>query len=649
MESLNRHDKARTARRDGQIRHRLKLMLLGSRIAMLLLSFALLASPIRADEVIKAQSDVRVLIDVSGSMKKNDPDNLRIPALQLLTNIMPPENKAGVWTFGKYVNMLVPHKVVDDDWKLIANEKAPTIKSNALHTNIGLALTKAKYNWEGQDETQKRSVLLLTDGVVDIDKDEFVNAQERIRILKEILPELKQAGVNVHTIALSENADLDLLQKLSKDTDGVFHLVKDAAELTPVFLKIFDQATERDSLPLEDNTFDIDKAVDEFTLLVFKKEGAPESILISPKGKELKEKDAGESVAWFADKNFDLITLKNPETGQWKVRADVDPLNRVMVVSDLSLNMERVPNNLLTNESLVFKMSLLQDGELIKRGEFLSLASFGIKLEQDKELITAVEAMDDGKLNDEEAGDGIYTATINTGTQTGRVDVSAVAESPTFKRMRKFQINIYGSPFDLETIQSTTLGLSHQVEIAAKEDVISTEGIKINAEVTMPDGKVLNLEPTDLGSIRKVLRIPVVESGGTYRVKLSASGKTIIKRDFAITLPEYEFVQPDLRPPEPEPTPEPEPAPVEEKPEEPAPEPEKKPEEEPAKEEPKAEPEESSNVLFWAAIALVGNLLIGFLIWFALKLLKKSSGDTLNELANELNGENTDMDQGGAP
>ena len=608
---------------------------------VLVLMLALANNLANAADAVKAQSDVRVLIDVSGSMKKNDPENLRVPALQLLTNIMPPKNKAGVWTFGKYVNMLVPHKEVDDSWKSLANEKASTIKSNALYTNIGLALTKAKYNWKDNDSTQKRSVVLLTDGVVDIDKDEFVNAQERIRILKEILPDLKQAGVNVHTIALSENADLDLLQRLSKDTDGVFHLVKDAAELTPVFLKIFDQATERDSLPLEDNAFDIDKAVDEFTLLVFKKEDAPKSILISPKGKQFTEDNPGDDLAWFADRNFDLITIKNPETGQWKVRADIDPLNRVMVVSDLSLNMERVPNNLLTNESLVFKMSLLQDGEIINKKDFLSLASFGVKLEQDKQLITALEAMDDGKLNDEEAGDGIYTATINTGTQTGRVDVAATAESPTFKRMRKFQLNIYGSPFNLETIQSKTVGLSHQVEIAAKEDVISTENISINAEVTLPDGKVLNLEPTDLGSIRKVLRIPVVESGGTYRVKLSASGKTIIKRDFSITLPEYEFVQPDLRPPEPEPAPEPAKPEPEEKVEEPKPEPEEEKEEEkPEIVEPP--PEEGSSVLFWALIALVGNLVIGFIIWFVLKKLKQSSGDTLNQLAGDLEGESTE-------
>jgi len=53
-------------------------------------------------------ADVRVLIDISGSMKKNDPNNLRRPALRLLVGLLPEDSRAGVWTFGQYVNMQVP-------------------------------------------------------------------------------------------------------------------------------------------------------------------------------------------------------------------------------------------------------------------------------------------------------------------------------------------------------------------------------------------------------------------------------------------------------------------------------------------------------------------------------------------------------------
>ena len=44
----------------------------------------------------QAPADVRVLIDVSGSMRENDPNNLRQSALQLLVNLLPANATGGV-------------------------------------------------------------------------------------------------------------------------------------------------------------------------------------------------------------------------------------------------------------------------------------------------------------------------------------------------------------------------------------------------------------------------------------------------------------------------------------------------------------------------------------------------------------------------
>jgi len=43
--------------------------------------------------------DVRVVIDISGSMKKNDPNYLRRSALELLIQLFSQGSKAVVWTF----------------------------------------------------------------------------------------------------------------------------------------------------------------------------------------------------------------------------------------------------------------------------------------------------------------------------------------------------------------------------------------------------------------------------------------------------------------------------------------------------------------------------------------------------------------------
>ena len=89
-------------------------------------------------------SDVRVLIDVSGSMKQNDPNNLRAPALRMLVGLMPEDAKSGVWTFARFVNMLVPWRDVNDNWRDEAEKDSRQIHSYGLFTNIEQALKKPR-------------------------------------------------------------------------------------------------------------------------------------------------------------------------------------------------------------------------------------------------------------------------------------------------------------------------------------------------------------------------------------------------------------------------------------------------------------------------------------------------------------------------
>ncbi|MBV1888984.1 MAG: VWA domain-containing protein, partial [Proteobacteria bacterium] len=115
-----------------------------TRTTLYLVFFCTLSNFIYAEEPV--HPDVRIVVDISGSMKKNDPNNLRIPAVNMLLGLLPDNATAGVWTFGRYVNMLVPHKPVNDAWRAEARKKIPKINSVAQYTNIELALKKAGYD-----------------------------------------------------------------------------------------------------------------------------------------------------------------------------------------------------------------------------------------------------------------------------------------------------------------------------------------------------------------------------------------------------------------------------------------------------------------------------------------------------------------------
>ena len=78
--------------------------------------------------------DVRVLIDISGSMRQNDPQNLRRPALRMLVGLLQPNTRAGVWTFANWSNPLVPMAEVDKAWKDRAIAASEQIQSPGLFT-----------------------------------------------------------------------------------------------------------------------------------------------------------------------------------------------------------------------------------------------------------------------------------------------------------------------------------------------------------------------------------------------------------------------------------------------------------------------------------------------------------------------------------
>lgn len=584
------------------------------------------------DKAAVQKPDVRLLIDISGSMKENDPNNLRVPALQLVTNLLPQGADAGVWAFGKGVNMLVPLGQVDSAWQEAATQSAKKINSAGLFTNIGGVLEKSIYGWSGDPVGEKRSLILLTDGVVDISKDPKVNSKERERILRDILPGLVKAKVTVHTVALSQNADHELLRALATQTDGWYQAVDSADELQKVFLKIFEQSAARDSLPLTDNRFKVDPSIDEMTLLVFKAQPTEKVKLIAPDGTSLENNQPDGSVRWFRTDGYDLITVKSPTGGEWQIDAKVDPDNRVMVVSKLSLAVAEVPNNLLAGEAINYQVALLEDGEVIGKKDFLDLVE--TRLVQNKSGKVSRLAM----FHD--SGDHKFKQNFFTDSEEGVLNLTLEVKSPTFERTRNHAVNVYGSPLTHELNLANSNASAHQLLLSVREDIVQSSSLKVNAAITFPSGEKQFLVIEDLS---QPVEIRVTPEGGDYEVSLDIKGKSILDRAFSVspapiqfsTLPTEEFMAAQLKQPEPESEPEPDPVVEAVKPtptpETPAAEVEAQPVTVPA-----AEAEEAVDWTLWLLIGLGGNIILGGLGFLAWTIIKKKGSRATAVMAEEL-------------
>ncbi len=427
-------------------------------------------------------SDVRVLVDVSGSMKKNDPHNLRAPALRLVVGLLTDGSQAGVWTFAKYVNMLVPHRTVGKDWRIKAMAQSYQIHSYGLFTDIEQVLVKATSDIKQSQSNMQHHLILLSDGLVDISKQAQPSTQSRERIINTLIPKLKARHITVHTIALSPTADHELLKTLAMQTDGWYEEADTADKLQRVFLHVFEKATHRDSVPLQDNHFKIDRSVTQMTLLIFRQDDSKPTTLIRPDHSRITQADKNDRIRWLHEENYDLITIDQPQTGEWQIDARLDPDNRVMVVTDLKLNTTALPNNVVLGETFDINARLTDKGKTITRQDFLKLVD--ARLRQASETADPVEI----NLNDSQR-QGVYRAHLGDAWQLGRNDIVVTFRSATFERAHRQSIQVVDNPFDVTVSQLKEASRrTHQIILTPNLELIKPEPLQIKALLTDENG-----------------------------------------------------------------------------------------------------------------------------------------------------------------
>jgi uncharacterized protein (TIGR03503 family) len=489
-------------------------------LAMLILC----VQPLKALEISDEKADLRILIDVSGSMKKNDPMNLRRPALRLLVGLLPPETRAGVWTFGQYVNMLIPLGQVDKAWKHKARKIARSIGSPGQYTNIEDALKRATQDWNTAPGPYRRSIILLTDGMVDISKNSAENRASKERILKQTLSRLKKQKVTIHTIALSKNADHELMRELATSSGGWYEQTQSADQLQKVFLRIFEKVGKPDAIPLQDNKFTVDASITEATLLVFHKPNAKPTQVVPPNGDPFSSKNAPKTVTWHRDEGYDMLTIEAPRVGEWLIRAEVDPDNRVMVVTDLKMHTTDLPNQVVQGQILPYEVSFSDHGNIIRKQAFLQVVNVAGTTYDNAGASESHPLLDDGRGSDQMLGDGLFSMDYGgEWLHRGLSELVISARGPTFTRERRITYEVV-PPFHLE-LTPWEEGQGLDLKITADDQLIDPSEYKLQAWLEDERGQQSVLELLSVGPV-SAAKVNLMDFSGIRKIALKALAKT---------------------------------------------------------------------------------------------------------------------------
>jgi hypothetical protein len=352
--------------------------------------------------------DLRVLVDVSGSMKTSDPKTIRGPATALLAALLPQESFGGIWLFGTDVRGLVPYGSVDARWSALAAPLTASIRSNDRYTHIESALSTA-LRVRDSDGTRQCHVVMLTDGLVDVQGGSDASRASRDRILKRLIPEAVSRQCRLHTIALSDRADIELLRQMALATGGLFTRIESAGDLVPVMLDALELAIRSQQLPVINDEILVDAEVSQLRIIQL---GDNPTFELLQSGRDpITEQSAGEGFSLYAGEGYKILMWSNPEPGRYRLYDSNSDDLRILIDSPTRLDMTELPGTLSPDVSVGLTIGLSREGQPVVQSDS-PVSRFEAQFGADGEPITLTPSADGtvaAQLDSLPTGRGLFT------------------------------------------------------------------------------------------------------------------------------------------------------------------------------------------------------------------------------------------------
>ncbi|MEA3241902.1 MAG: VWA domain-containing protein [Pseudomonadota bacterium] len=387
--------------------------------------------------------DAVLVMDSSGSMAKNDPRKLRVPAARMFMSLLGGEDRIGLISFSDngypVLHLTTP---TDSNARILAS--ADKVSSKGVYTNLYAALSKGieMLEREGKDG-QEKMLVLMSDGRMDVgNSDEDWTLTQKLQ--GELLQAARDKGIKVYTIAFTEASDIELLKQVAKETGALFKLARSDQDLHDVFSAIFESAKDPDMLPIEGGEFMVDGSIEEVTIVASKEREDVRIYLQSPDGRKLGAKNANDKLKWFLSHHFDMITLSKPEPGAWKLLF-TGGRNRAYIVTNMALNYNPQRPSLIAGEGMVLESWLEQDGKLLDKEAVLTNTRFQMEIQNPNGATARFDLFDRGEYGDKKPADGVYANTLSY-ENAGSYQIRIIAEGETFQRQKTVHFEIAPVP-----------------------------------------------------------------------------------------------------------------------------------------------------------------------------------------------------------
>jgi len=316
-------------------------------------------------------------------------------------------------------------------------------------------------------------------------------------------------------------------------------------------IKYYKNSDVANQIPYFDNRFAIDANIDEITLLFYRKRGTPPIILVRPDGSKLKighlPKD---KVTWFDDRTFDMIKIKKPMPGPWQAIGAIEKNSKIMVLSDVHIKVEPLPNVLLAGETLKVTGQLFNGEHAIDTPAFREVVRLDVDFFSTNNTaydnfgakpVELTSFRDDGYNLDEYAGDSIFTGEFTLSFAPGEWVPSYYVKLPMAQRELKQQpVIVRRNPIKPNVKVSESTEKPHILELSISDEFVDPDSVIFQGKIIYPDKQELPFSIMEGQGLRRAFEIENTEAG-IFRIKVGAFGQTVNGREFRLVVPEYTF------------------------------------------------------------------------------------------------------------
>jgi Mg-chelatase subunit ChlD len=387
--------------------------------------------------------DAVLVLDNSGSMLLTDPKRLRDDGAKLFLEFLKSGDRVGVVQFSKDAQIVQELGDFQPQKTEEISKAIDKLDSSGQYTDLfaGVKLAQEMLQKNPRKDVQQ-VIVLLSDGKMDPDPS-VANATTRTNdLFNNILPDMKAAGVKIHTVSFSDQADKDTLSQIAASTEGMSLFTTDAENIHQSYANLFLAVKKPQVLPLTGKAFKIDADVQEATFYVNREDGT-EIKIIAPGNKSFTSASFPSNVRWFHGQKFDVISMAAPEVGEYQIIGLSSQDGFATLLTNLKLITEW-PSTVNSEEDTLLQARLYEAEKPVVLPSMTGHVNYAFQITPtDKISEPVVKAFlnDEGKDGDKIANDGIFSAFVNL-KDSGDYTLKVVAHAPTFDRYQQLPFRV---------------------------------------------------------------------------------------------------------------------------------------------------------------------------------------------------------------